>query len=90
MKFADRISPIMQELENAFLDVAEVKQDFDLPTFRASAFIFQSVIMDKLFDKILREKTSQQDGERLAFEVGSKLRNLIMEYTGIDSFDLYK
>ena len=90
MSFAKNISPVMQELENAFLDVAEVKQDYDLDTFRAGIYIFQSVIMDKLFDKQLRENISIENAMKEAEMTGYKIRALVLETTGIDTMELYQ
>lgn len=72
--------PILEEIANAFLETAEQKPNFSNDALMDATLIFQTVLMDKLFDF----KPTIEDAQNC----GNDLRKLIVKYTGLDPHEL--
>lgn len=89
----DKLSPILEEIEDTLLEFAvdyPHKTCYTFEGFRAAAYIFMSAIMDKMLDYQDTKNMPFPDRENQATEVGTQLRKLILDYTGIDSFKFYE
>jgi hypothetical protein len=89
MAIGKELSPILEEIENALLDNIALKPEYTEAGFRASIFIFQSAIMDKMFELQTKENMSLEDSELMAKNLGEELRNYIGRFTGIDTHKLF-
>lgn len=74
--------PILKEIADGFLETAEQKPNFSNNALMDATLIFQTVLMDKLFDF----KPTLEDDENC----GNDLRKLIIKYTGLDTVELVK
>jgi len=82
--------PILKEVANGMLEVAEIKQNFSNNAFIDATLIFQTVLMDKLYDNQNYDKMKFDDRCNMAASCGNELRKLIHTYTGLDTFELVK
>jgi len=85
----EELKPIYLSIENMLLANYETKPDFDNETFRAAIYIFQSALMDKLFDLQNEENMPLKNREDMAEQCGKDLRSLVKKYTDIDTFKLF-
>ena len=85
----EQLKPIYLSIENMLLMNYETKPDFDNETFRAAIYIFQSALMDKLFDLQNEEEMDFENRTKMVKQCGKDLRNLIKNYTNIDTFDTF-
>jgi len=85
----EQLKPIYLSIENMLLANYETKPDFDQETFRAAIYIFQSALMDKLFDLQDKENMTMQNREDMATKCGEDLRDLVKKYTNIDTHKLF-
>ena len=89
----DRISPILEELETAIIEFdyhIKLKPNYSIGGFRASAKIFMSALMDKMYELQEKENIPYVTRLEMAKKAGEDLRKLINTYTGIDSTKLYE
>jgi hypothetical protein len=89
----DKLSPILEEIEDTLLVFAvdyPHKTCYTFEGFRAAAYIFMSAMMDKMYDYQDTKNMTLTERENQATEVGTKIRELILDYTGIDSFQFYE
>lgn len=87
------LSPVLEEIEDTLLEFAADyphKTSYTFEGFRAAAYIFMSAMMDKMYDYQDTKNMTLTDRENQATEVGTQLRKLILDYTGIDSFKFYE
>lgn len=82
--------PILEEIATGLLEVAEIKPNFSNEALLNATLIFQSVFMDKVYDK--HESLGMTLDERLEDVdlAGKELRQLILAYTGLDTIELAK
>ncbi|NBP66122.1 MAG: hypothetical protein EBU66_15855, partial [Bacteroidetes bacterium] len=66
------------------------KANYSDADFFACIFIFQTALMDKMFDLQNEEKMSMQDRENMAQKCGEELRKFVKVYTGLDTYELAK
>ena len=85
----EQLKPIYLSIENMLLMNYETKPDFDNETFRAAIYIFQSALMDKLYDLQNEEEMDFENRTKMVKQCGKDLRNLIKNYTNIDTFDTF-
>lgn len=88
-----RLSPILEEIEGVLIEHAACrgsKPDFTDTGFRAGVKIFMDVMLDKLFEVQQVEGRTQEEVEKEATLMGYSIRALILQYTKIDTHDLYK
>jgi hypothetical protein len=90
MKLGEKLSPILSEIENTLLDNYETKPGFTDEGFRASIYIFQSVLLDKMWELQEKENLSIEIREDMATKSGEAIRNIIKTFTNIDTHNLYK
>jgi len=90
MTLGKKLSPILSEIEGTLLDNYETKPGFDDEGFRASVYIFQSALLDKMWELQEKENISMEVREDMATKCGENIRNLIKTFTNIDTFELYK
>lgn len=89
MAIGKELSPILEEIESSLLEFAEYKPEFTTEGFRAAIFIFQSALLDKMFELQEKEKMSLEDSEIMAKNLGEELRNTVYRFTGIDTHKLF-
>lgn len=88
-----KLSPILTEIEETLIDHAAYdgsKPEFTDEGFRAGIQIFMSVMMDKLFAIQMNEGKSIEKASNEAELMGYSIRALILQYTKIDTHNLYK
>ncbi len=85
-----KLKPILSEIENLLLENATIKPNFDKASFRASIYIFQTALMDKLFDLQDKEDMTLENRENMATQCGKDLRKFVKKYTDIDTFELFE
>ena len=64
------------------------KPNYTDADFFACIFIFQTALMDKMFDLQNEEKMSIQDREKMAEACGQELRKFVKVYTRLDTYEL--
>lgn len=89
MTLGKKLSPILEEIENTLLENYEQKPEFTDEGFRASIFIFQSAVLDKMWELQEKENLPIQIREEMAIKCGESIRSLIKTFTDIDTFDIY-
>ena len=77
-----KLAPVLKEIANTTLEFAEHKPYYPNESMVDAAFIFQSVIMDKMFD--YNKGLSQKKQNELAMECGYEIRQLVLKYTFLD------
>lgn len=88
-----KLSPILEEIESVLIEHAAhrgSKPDFTDTGFRAGVKIFMDVMMDKMFEIQMNEKKTIKEALKEAELMGYSIRSLILQYTRIDTHDLYK
>lgn len=88
-----KLSPILVEIEDTLIDHAAYngsKPEFTDEGFRAGLQIFMSVMMDKLYAVQMSEGKSIDEASNQAEIMGHSIRALILQYTKIDTYNLYK
>jgi hypothetical protein len=86
----EKLSPILSEIEGALLDNYETKPGFDDEGFRASIFIFQSALLDKMWELQEKEDIQIETRADMAEKCGEAIRSIIKTFTNIDTHNLYK
>lgn len=89
----EKLSPILEEIENALIEFEVYngdKPDFTVDGFRAGIKIFMSVMMDKIYELQEKEDIPFKHREEMAFKCGLEIRDIVKKYTDIDTHDLYK
>ena len=94
--FEEKITPILQELEISFIEQAVMLEEglkTDPPIYSDEALryatqIFVSVLLAKIHEA--NRGKELKIVANMASEAGARVRSLIMDYTGLDSFDFYK
>jgi len=89
MAIGKELSPILEEIENSLLEFAAYKPEFTKKGFRAAIFIFQSAVMDKMYELQTEQEMPNKDCELMAKNLGEELRNTIFRFTGIDTHELF-
>lgn len=90
LTLGEKISPILSEIENTLLDNYETKPGFNNEGFRASIYIFQSALLDKMWELQEKENLSIKIREEMATKCGKSIRSLIKTFTDIDTYKLYE
>lgn len=87
----EKLTPILEEIEGTLWEhqfAGMGKPNFSDTALRAAAFIFASVMLDKMWE--LMEKEGIEDRDTMGFKMVEDLRKLVKTYTGIDTKELYK
>jgi hypothetical protein len=90
MTLGEKLSPILSEIEGTLLDNYETKPGFDDEGFRASIFIFQSALLDKMWELQEKENLPIETRADMAEKCGEAIRSLVKTFTDIDTHNLYK
>jgi hypothetical protein len=80
--------PIFEEIANALLEVAEMKSNYTDMAMLNVTLIFQSVLMDKLYDNQNFDQMPINERLKMADQCGKDLRRFIHTYTGLDIVNL--
>lgn len=85
----DTLENVLKDIEHILLLNHGVKPNFTEAGLRASIYIFQCVMLDKMFE--LQEIENMDDDSRIAMatKMGNEIRNLIKTYTNVDSHALF-
>jgi len=79
---------ILKEVATGMLEVAEIKPNFSNDALLDATLIFQTVFMDKFYDKY--KDYTLENKEYFAELSGKRLRKLIKDFTGLDTIELTK
>jgi len=79
---------ILKEVASGLLEVAEIKPNFSNDALLDATLIFQTVFMDKFYDKYKNYTLETQ--EHFAVKAGNRLRELIIDFTSLDTIELTK
>lgn len=82
--------PIFKEIADGLLEVSEYKPNYTDNALLDVTFIFQSVLMDKLYDNQDYDKMEMNERINMSMKCGDDLRKLIHTYTGLDTHELVK
>jgi hypothetical protein len=91
-KHAERLSTVINSIADAVLEysVNHVEPpDLTIKTFESSIIIFQFALMDHLWKLQVVENMPQEQREEMATAAGTKLRELVKTFTGIDTHSMY-
>ena len=80
----EKISPILEEIEITLLENYETPPKFPIEGFRAGLYIFQSVLMDKLWERGL----PLEESTVLAENLGKELKEIVFKYAEINTVKL--
>lgn len=81
---------IFTEIANKLLEIAEIKPNYNDSAMIDVTIIFQSVLMDKLFDNQNYDKMPLEERLKMVTKCGEDLRKFIHTYTGLDIHELEK
>ncbi len=85
-----KLSPILEEIQDVLLEYYEIKPNFTNEGFIAGIYIFQSILLDKMWELQSKENMSQETREDMATKCGTEIRDLVKKYCNIDTHELYK
>jgi len=89
---AERLSTVIDSIADAVLEYS-VNQvdppDLTIKTLESSILIFQFALMDHLWKLQAVENMPQKQREEMASAAGTKLRELVKTFTGIDTHSIY-
>ena len=78
----------LEEIAMSYLNDAEKKPNFTNREFINIVFIFQTALMDKLYDNMEYDKMSIEHRYIMAESCANELRKLIHTYTNLDTLDV--
>jgi len=84
----NQYEPILKEIALGMLETAEIKLNFSNDALLDAILIFQTVFVDKVFDCMQEDGSSQDDQLKMIETAGNELRKLIHTYTGLDTHKL--
>ncbi len=79
----------LEQIATYFLENAEIKQNFSNRDFMNALVIFQTAIMDKMYDNQEYDKMILEDRITMVNKCGNEIHKLIHTYTGLDTHDVY-
>ena len=74
--------------QNATLEANEIKPNYSNRDFMNTLIIFQTALMDKIYDIQENENMSVENRLKMAKNCGLELRKLIHTFTGLDTHKL--
>lgn len=77
-----KLAPILKEIADTTLENAERKPNYPNESMLDATLIFQSVLMDKMFD--YNKGLPQKKQEEIAMKCGFAVRELVLKYTWLD------
>jgi hypothetical protein len=75
----------LEEIAMSYLNDADKKPEFTNREFMNTLIIFQTALMDKLYDIMEYDKMSIEHRYKMAESCGNELRKLIHTYTNLDT-----
>lgn len=90
MTLGEKLSPILSEIEDTLLENYERKPGFTDAGFRASVYIFQSTLLDKMWELQEKQNLSMEERNEMATKCGEEFRSFIKTFTDIDTYNLFK
>jgi hypothetical protein len=78
----------LEEIANSLLDQMGQKPNYTNRDFMNAVIIFQTALMDKLYDNQDYDKMDLENREKMAVKCGEDLRKLIHTYTNLDTHKL--
>ncbi len=84
MKICNRLESIANDVLDEAATTSK-KPNYTNRDFFNALIVFQSALMDKMYDMQEREGLSHEARLEMANESGAGLRNLILTYTGLDT-----
>jgi hypothetical protein len=85
-----KLQPIFKEIADTTLEFAGHKQNYSDESLLDVTLIFQSVLMDKLYENQNYDNMPFKQRCEMATKCGEELRKLIHTYTGLDTHELSK
>ncbi len=76
---------ILEEIAKAMLETAEIKPNYSDEAMLNSCLIFQSVLMDKIYENQNYDNMDLKQRLEMVESAGKELRKLIHTYTGLDT-----
>jgi hypothetical protein len=86
----ERLSPILVEIQDTLIDFSEHKPGFNNEGFRASIYIFQTAILDKMWELQEKENIPMDSRVDMAEKCGTALKDFVKTFADIDTHKLYK
>ena len=90
MTLGEKLSPILEEIQDTLLENYERKPEFTMNGFKACIYIFQAALIDKMYNLQTNENIPTDIKLDMALKLGTELRDLIKTYCDIDTHELYK
>ena len=78
----------LELIANDYLKQNGEKPNFTNRDFMNAIIIFQTALMDKLFDNQNYDKMDIENRKQMAFSCGTDLRKLIHTYTNLDTHNI--
>ncbi len=78
----------LELIANDYLKQNGEKPNFTNRDFMNTIIIFQTALMDKLFDNQNYDKMDIENRKQMAFSCGNDLRKLIHTYTNLDTHNI--
>lgn len=75
----------LEFIANDLLDQNENKPNYSNRDFLNTLIIFQTALMDKMYDNQNYDRMNFEDRLKMSKSCGMSLRNLIHTYTGLDT-----
>lgn len=79
---------ILKEIAVGMLETAEIKPNFSNDALLDATLIFQTVLMDKIFDCQDYDSMPMSNRQEMATRAGENLRRFIHTFTGLDTVKL--
>jgi len=93
MTLAERLTPILVEIESTMIDYdfyVQKPYNFSYGAFRAITKMFINAILDKMWTLQELEMMEMADRCNMSEKAGNEIRKIIKTFTGIDSREFYK
>ena len=84
----EKHSSKLEEIAMSYLNDAGKKPSFTNREFMNTLIIFQTALMDKLYDNMEYDKMSIEDRYKMAESCGNEMRKLIHTYTNLDTHEV--
>ena len=78
----------LELIATSYLNDAGKKPQFTNREFMNSVLIFQTALMDKLYDNMEYDKMTIEERYKMAESCGADVRKLIHTYTNLDTHDV--
>ena len=83
-------SQVLEAITNDYLNQVGEKPNFSNRDFFNAVLIFQTALMDKLYDMQTFDEMTQEQKVKMAEKCGEELRLFIYTFTGLDMHQIAK